>query len=155
MKRILSFIILIAVFASYAFAQDYNLIISGVAKNGDYIVQVTTVLDKKQYKEADDYLKKLAVDGIMFRGAGASAGLSAQKPLITDPSVRRTKAEFFDAFNLEKLYLTYASVTPSSVVSTQLPKKKYEVKGIVTVRKEDLLHFLEQNGIVKGMGNLW
>lgn len=155
MQRILSLIILLAAVIFGVSAQDYNIQAAGVTPSGDYLVRVTAVLDKKQYKEAQDYLKKLAVDGIMFRGVSAAAGLQGQKPLVTDPSVRTTKAEFFEAFNNEKLYQIYATVTPSSVVTTQLPKKKYEVKGLVSIRKEDLLHFLEENGVVKGMSNLW
>ncbi|MBO4978076.1 MAG: hypothetical protein J6C67_05095 [Muribaculaceae bacterium] len=133
----------------------YDIEIAGQADGGRYLVRVTTVLDKNQKNDAREWLRRLAVDGVMFHGLAPAGGYSAQAPLIADPLVRSQKAEFFTAFNNEKLYNNYADLENSSIIMTKLPKKKWEVSALITVDKENLLHFLNEHGIVEGFGNLW
>lgn len=133
----------------------YDIAVAGQAQSGRYLVKVTTVLDKRQKDEPREWLRRLAVDGVMFRGLAPADGYPGQAPLITDPLTRSQKAEFFEAFNNEKLYNSYADLENSSIIMTRLPKKKWEVTALITVDKESLLHFLQQHGIVEGFGNLW
>ena len=151
---ILSFIIAVVCGIS-SYAQDYNLRMEGQAADGGYFVRLTTVLDKKQNKTAIDYVKRMAVDGVMLRGVAAGNGYGAQRPLVTDPDVVRMKAEFFEAFNREGLYNNFCIVEPSSVSVTQLPKKKYEVSALVTVDKERLIQYLTECQILKNFDSLW
>jgi hypothetical protein len=91
----------------------------------------------------------------MFRGfTNTVDGVSAQKPLIADPNIEQTKAEFFNAFYTEKAYERYATITEGSFTSAKV-KKGYEVSALMLVNKEDLQHYLEQSGIIKGFSNLW
>ena len=152
MKRISIFIIVLLAVVWGACAQDYTITTAGQEKNGQYYVTVTTVLDKKQNKAALDWLVRLAVDGVMFRGTG---GYPSQQPLVKDPSAKQLKAEFFDAFYNEQQYKNYSSLERESVSVTKLPKKKFEVSGRVTVDKERLLAFLSKAGIVKSFDDLW
>lgn len=148
---------LIAVFISCLSmsAQDYNIRMAGQAANGGYYVKVTTILDKKQNQTAMDYIKRMAVDGVMLRGVAAGSGYGAQRPLIQDPDVTRKKAEFFEAFNRDGLYANFCIVEPTSVTVTQLPKKKYEVSALVTVDKERLINYLTECQIIKNFDSLW
>ena len=147
---------LIAVICSLSMnAQDYNIRMAGQAANGGYYVKLTTVLDKKQNKSAMDYIKRMAVDGVMLRGVAAGNGYGAQKPLIEDPDIVRRKAEFFEAFNREGVYSNFCMVEPTSVTVTQLPKKKYEVSALVTVDKERLISYLTECQIIKNFDSLW
>ncbi|MCH5229969.1 MAG: hypothetical protein J1F12_08275 [Muribaculaceae bacterium] len=155
MKKKISLLVFLFVAIFNCMAQDYNLEFAGVGDGGNYFVKVTAILSKKEYKASQDWLKRLAVDGVMFRGVGGGAGYNAQKALINDPAVRDTKAEFFTLFNKEKKYLDFCNLKSSSVVATKLPKGKYEVSGNVLVDKEKLLQYLMDNGIVSGMNNLW
>lgn len=152
-----SFIIFFAVilFCFNALAQDYSIRMAGQAANGGYYVKITTVLDKKQNKTAMDYIKKMAVDGVMLRGVAAGSGYGSQRPLIQDPDVLQQKAEFFEAFNRENVYSNFCMVEPSSVSVTQLPKHKYEVSALVTVDKERLLKYLTEHQIIKSFDSLW
>ena len=136
-------------------AQDYNLRMAGNATNGGYYVKVVTVLDKKQNKTAMDYIKKMAVDGVMLRGVAPGNGYPAKQPLIDDPDMVRTKAEFFEAFNRDKLYENFCIVEPTSVSVTELKKKKYEVSALVTVDKERLISYLTECQIIKNFDSLW
>lgn len=155
MKKTFYLLMFLVMSFATSFAQEYNLEFAGVGEGGNYFVKVTAVLSKKEYKDANDWLKRLAVDGVIFRGVAGGNGFTSQKPLITDPAVKSTKAEFFTLFNNEKQYLNFANLKNSSVSSVKLPKGKYEVSGNVLVDKERLLQYLQDNGIVSGLGNLW
>lgn len=150
------FLLLFTVLAVAAHAQEYTIRSAGQGKSGNYLVEVT-VLTKKKTKnlDAESMLKQYAVHGVMFRGFMASDGYAEQKPLIADPAVEQTKAEFFEAFNAEGQYKRFASIVDTSLSITKLPKKQYEVTGILLVDKESLLRYLEEAGIVKGFSNLW
>lgn len=136
-------------------AQDYSIRMEGQGANGAYYVKVTTVLDKKQNKTAVDYIKKMAVDGVMLRGVAPGNGYGGQRPLIQDPDLPRLKPEFFEAFNREGVYNNFCNVENSSINVTQLPKKKYEVSALVTVDKERLIQYLTEHQIIKNFDSLW
>lgn len=155
MKHLIFSIIALMAFCFNLSAQDYNIRMAGQAANGGYYIKVSTVLDKKQNKTALDYIKKMAVDGVMLRGVAAGSGYGAQRPLIQDPDVIKQKAEFFEAFNREGVYANFCMVEPSSVSVTQLPKHKYEVTALVTVDKERLLQYLSEHQIIKNFDSLW
>lgn len=133
----------------------YDIVVAGQSNSGRYFVRVTTVLDKHQKDAPRQWLRRLAVDGVMFHGLAPAGGYPGQAPLIADPLVRTEKAEFFDAFNREALYENYADIEESSLLVTRLPKKKWEVSALISVDKESLLRFLQEHGIVEGFGNLW
>lgn len=122
MKKTLALLIFSLLFVANCFSQDYNLQFAGVGDGGNYFVKVTATLSKKEYKDAQNWIKRLAVEGVMFRGVAGGAGYTAQKALISDPEVRTTKAEFFDAFYKEQRYLDFVNLQNSSVESTKLPK---------------------------------
>lgn len=155
MKKLMCLLAFLAFGLAHGFCQDYDIRVENQGEGGKYYVNVTTVLDKKQNKEALDYLKKLAVEGVMLRGVAAANGFPSQKPLVDNPTAKTTHKDFFDAFNNDRLYLSYVTLERESVSVTQLPKKKFEVSGRLLVDKESLLHFLEEAGIVEGFSNLW
>lgn len=155
MKKVLTLLMILIMSSVTGLCQKYDIRVENQGEGGRYYVKVTALLDKKQNKEALDYLKKYAVEGVMLRGIGGANGYSAQKPLIEDPTVKDTHKEFFEAFNNEKKYLDYVVLDNESVSVTQLPKKKYEVSGLLLIDKERLIHFLEECGIIEGFGNLW
>lgn len=132
---------------------SYTIAGCGQGKNGAYLVKVSTVV--KDVKTARDMMRRDAVHGVLFRGfkADTSGGLQ-QKPLIQEPNVERTKADFFNAFWSEKKYERYAQMIATSFTSVKL-KKEYEVSATFLVDKEALLHYLEDSGIIKGFSNVW
>lgn len=145
-------LVLLLAFTTTVFAQ-YTIAGCGQGKNGAYMVKVTSVV--KNVKNAKDVLLRNAVHGVLFRGfMNTMDGGTNQKPLIEDPSIERTKAEFFKAFWENKEYERYAHMTPSSLKSVK-EKKNYEVSAVFLVDKESLLHYMEENGIIQGFSNLW
>ena len=144
---------LIGYCASLCAQTQYDITSAGQGRGGDYYVKVTTTV--KKVKDAKDALLRSAVHGVIFKGFSAgSDGGTNQKPLVSDPSVERTKADFFNAFFNEKQYERYTSMTESSMTSAKV-KKGYECSALITVQKEALQHLLEEKGIIKGFSNLW
>lgn len=155
MKKIFVLLLFVMCVAVTAGAQDYDIRMAGQGDGGRYYVKITTVLDKKQNKTAYDYLRRLATEGVLFRGVAGANGYPSQKAILTDVTIKSRKAEFFDAFYREKQYDNFVMLETESVVVTKLPKKKFEVTGRLLVDKEGLLHLMEDSGVIQGMGNLW
>lgn len=155
MKRII-FFILFCFIVTICKAQEYTVRSAGQGNSGNYLVEVTVSSKKKLTSTAEDLVKEYAVRGVMFRGLMASSGYGEQKPLIKDPNIEQTKAEFFKAFFKEGAYKKYASIVGSSL-STMKNKqtKMQETSATVIVDKESLQHYLEESGIIQGFSNLW
>lgn len=138
-----------------SFAQnEYNIISGGQGKNGEFLVKVTTTV--KDAKTAQAELKRCAVHGVLFRGfMGENSGDPSQQPLVQEPGVEQTKADFFNTFFAQKQHENYVSIVSSSFSSIKLKRNNYEVSALLLVNKERLLHHLEEAGIIKGFSNLW
>lgn len=155
MKKILLIVMLI-LSSIIGRAQEYTIQSEGVDNNGNYVIRIVVSTKKKPSKTAEDLVRQYAVHGVMFRGITAAKNYSAQPPLIKDPNIEQTKKDFFDVFLREKAYNRYASIVPSSLsVIKNKQSKMMETSALVTVSKELLQKFLEENGIIQGFSDLW
>ena len=137
-------------------AQEYSVTAEGVGNDGMPIVKIVVSTKKNVTKSAEDLVKRYAVHGIIFRGLMASGSSGAQSPLVKDPNVEDTKADFFNAFWSEGKYKNYATIVGSSLaVMKNKQTKLTETSALVKVNREALQHYLEESGIVKGFSNLW
>jgi len=142
--------------ALLAGAQDFSVRSAGQGQGGRYLVGVTVNVKKKLFTSAEDLAMRYAVEGVMFNGLMAADGYGEQKPLIQNPDVKLTKAEFFEAFNREGVYKRFASIVPSSLTSMKNKQTKMiETTATVLVDKEGLQHYLEESKIIEGFSNLW
>ena len=155
MKKVLvSFVLLMC--CVIASAQEHYVQSAGQGQGGRYLVSVTVNVKKNLPTSAEDLVMKYAVQGVMFRGLMAAEGYGEQKPLITDPTIQQTKADFFQAFDNEAKYRNFASIVNSSLSSMKNKKTKMiETSAVVMVDKEALQHYLEEAHILKGFSNLW
>ena len=155
MKKSLLFVVF-ALCSLMVSAQEYNVQSAGTAKDGSYLVKVKVSIKKMKNVTAQDLVLRYAVEAVMFDGVNDANGFSAQKPLIKDVDIRQKQAEFFEAFNNEGKYKRFASVVNSSLTSMKNKQTKmFDNEATVIVKKEELQHFLEESGIVKGFSNLW
>lgn len=137
-------------------AQDYSIVSEGVDNNGNYVMRIVVSTKKKPSKSAEDLVRQYAVYGVMFRGVAAANGYSGHPALIKDPNVEQTKKAWFDAFCNEGGYRRYVSITPSSLsVLKNKQSKMTETSALVTVSANELRQYLEKEGIIKGLSNLW
>lgn len=153
-------LLLSLLFSMFAFLcnaqEEYTIQSAGQGKSGNYLVKVVVSSKKKFASSVEDLVKKYAVHGVLFRGFMAADGYGEQKPLIKDPNVEQTKADFFNAFFSEEAYKRYASVVSGSLsVMKNKQTKKQEASAEVLVDKESLQHYMEESGILKGFSNLW
>lgn len=148
--------LMLAFSCTFANAQEYTLQSEGVDNSGNYVVRIVVSTKKKPAKAAEYLVRQYAVHGVMFRGIAAAKEYSAQPPLIKDPGIEQTKREFFEAFWRENGYTRFASIVPSSLtVMKNKQSKMTETSALVTVSKELLQKYLEDNGIIQGFSNLW
>lgn len=149
------FLILFCLGNIFVYAQEYSLMSEGVDNNGNYVVRIV-VSTKKAAKSAEDLVKQYAVHGVMFRGIAAANDYSGQPPLINDPNVEQTKKAWLDAFWNEGAYKRYATITPSSMsVMKNKATKMTETSALVVVSSGLLKSYLEKEGIIQGLSNLW
>lgn len=125
---------------------EYDIVGVAIAKEGYYLVEVSTLVDKK--KEATiDLAKKCAILGCLFKGFAVERFF--QKPLISSPSQAEEHSEYFDKLISEQ-FDTYTNTTqPIQIVKVG---KRFRVKAIVVVAKEALRKNLENAGIVRKLG---
>lgn len=131
---------------------EYNLYGAGQGTNGSYLVKVTAIF--KDAKKRHDDLKMCAVHGVMFRGFGATNGLSAQKALVSNPNIEDTQSAFFEAFFQEGKYRNFCTMRDSSMQSVKI-KGGYEVSALILIDKESLIKYLEGAHIIEGFSSLW
>ncbi|MGN0069097.1 MAG: hypothetical protein ACI350_05155 [Prevotella sp.] len=137
-------------------AQEYTIRSAGQGKTGNYLVDIVVSTKKQPKAEAGNLVIRYAVHGVLFRGLMAADGYGEQGPMVKDPDVEETKAQFFTAFWNEGRYKTYASVVGSSLsVMKNKQTKMYETSAKVMVNKEALQHYMEESGIITGFSNLW
>lgn len=151
MKRLVSLLFALWI-ASISFAKsaflnyEYDIVGVAIAKEGYYLVEVSTLVDKK--KEATiDIVKKCAILGCLFKGFAVERFF--QKPIISSPSQAEEHCEYFDKLISEQ-FDTYTNTTqPIQIVKAG---KRFRVKAIVVVAKEALRKHLENAGIVRKLG---
>lgn len=137
-------------------AQDYSIMSEGVDNNGNYVVRIVVSTKKKPSKSAEDLVRQYAVHGVMFRGVTAAQNYSGHPALIKDPNIEQTKKSWFDAFWNEGAYRRYVSITPASLsVMKNKQSKMTETSALVTVSSSALKKYLEEEGIIQGLSNLW
>ena len=155
MKKVLM-VLLLGIVSLCAYAQEYTAVSGGTGKQGEYLVNVTVSVKKKEVKEAESLVKKCAVHAVLFRGLMSADRYSSQKPLIKDPNVENVKAAFFQSFWNEGYYKNYTALVGSSLMAMKNKQtKKHEVSATVIVNKEALLKYMEEQGVIQGFSNLW
>lgn len=138
------------------YAQEYTATSGGTGKKGEYLVNVTVSVKKKEVKEAESLVKKCAVHAVLFRGLMSADRYSSQKPLIKDPNVENVKSAFFQSFWDGGNFKNYTALVGSSLVTMKNKQTKmHEISATVMVDKESLLKYMEEQGIIQGFSNLW
>lgn len=130
---------------------SYDIRCAGTAKDGSYIVQVTSV--GKTSEIAQTNARKCAVHGILFKGvAQGGPGCTPQRAMISDPSVMTSRADFFDAFFADNgQYGRYVSQADGTFASPMRIKGGYKAVMTLVVNKDQLRKDLERAGIIRGL----
>lgn len=134
--------------------QKYDISCAGTGVEGTYLANVSIYTQKTA--KANESLKKAAVHGIIFKGVNGRKGCSTQRPLATDPNVEQEKAEFFDDFfKADGTYLQYATIIDGSLLITKTGKKEYCITATISIQKDSLRKYLEQEKIITGFSDIF
>lgn len=135
--------------------------IQNEAVGADKTVVVRVWSYSKKVDVARKQALKNAVHGLIFKGAAANNDRSkrakALRPLVNDPSVEQTHADFFERFFADGGdYARYVSVANSSGAGNVVKMgKEYKVSVFVSVQYSELRKRLESEGIIEGLGSMF
>lgn len=126
----------------------YEVESAGVGTDGTYALKVWS------YSRTPDISleipKKNAVHAVIFKGVPAGNGASAQPPLVTDGSITPDDV-FFTAFFSGEYARFVNSVAKNSVQVFKSGRKEYKIGYAISVSKDDLRKYLEDEGIIKAL----
>lgn len=130
---------------------NYDIRCAGTAKDGSYIVQVTSV--GATSAAAKQNAKKCAVHGIIFKGlAAGGAGCRPQKPMVADPALMTSRADFFDAFFADGgQYGRYVNEAEGTFAAPMKISNGYKAVMTLVVSKDMLRKDLERAGIIRSL----
>lgn len=122
----------------------------GVGNDGTYAIRVWSY-----YRSAGmpvELAKKNAVHSVIFRGVPAGNGASAQPPLKSG-ELTPSETAFFEKFFQNEYQRFVNSVASGSVQVIQTGRKEYKIGYAVSVAKDNLRKYLEDNGMVKALSS--
>ncbi len=123
---------------------------AGTGAQGTYLLKVTVIAKKATVK--DDEICKAAVHAVLFRGF-QDGSQGSQKPLAGDETAENSHKKFFSKFFDNATYRNYVTMISGTRSIVKTADKKFRTTANVTVMKERLRKYLEQQGVVKALGS--
>ena len=106
----------------------------------------------KNAKMPLEVAKRNAVHAVIFKGVPAGNGAASQPPLKTD-AVTASDSVFFGNF-FQGEYQDYInSVASGSLRILKLRAREYKIGYVVSVAKDNLRKYLEDQGVIKGLSS--
>ena len=128
----------------------YEIESVGVGADGTYAIRVWSYY--KNAKMPLEVAKRNAVHAVIFKGVPAGNGAASQPPLKTD-AVTASDSVFFGNF-FQGEYQDYInSVASGSLRILKLRAREYKVGYVVSVAKDNLRKYLEDQGVIKGLSS--
>ena len=123
---------------------------SRLSKAGTYAIRVWSYY--KNAKMPLEVAKRNAVHAVIFKGVPAGNGAASQPPLKTD-AVTASDSVFFGNF-FQGEYQDYInSVASGSLRILKLRAREYKIGYVVSVAKDNLRKYLEDQGVIKGLSS--
>ena len=133
----------------------YEIVSMGTGSQGSALIKVYSYAKKE--KDALELAKQNAVHGILFKGVAGTNGTASQ-PALVKPQEKENNQDFFDSFFDNGDYQRYVSLSSDGIID---PKdrmkvgKEYKIGIVVSVNKADVRKYLENEGIIKGLGSMF
>ena len=128
----------------------YEIESVGVGADGTYAIRVWSY--SKKAKMPLEGAKRNAVHAVIFKGVPAGNGAASQPPLKTD-AVTASDSVFFGNF-FQGEYQDYInSVASGSLRILKLRAREYKIGYVVSVAKDNLRKYLEDQGVIKGLSS--
>lgn len=141
------FILNLSVSARKSQTLNYDISCAGNAI-GYYIVEVSAYSAKKRDIN-ENFVKKCALHGVLFKGFSGESGCVAQKPIISGVT-NENHSELIDSL-LHNEYNKYTECIggPLEVIKQN---KRYKITTTIQVAKDQLRKYLENKGIIRKLG---
>ena len=121
-----------------------------LCSHGTYAIRVWSYY--KNAKMPLEVAKRNAVHAVIFKGVPAGNGAASQPPLKTD-AVTASDSVFFGNF-FQGEYQDYInSVASGSLRILKLRAREYKIGYVVSVAKDNLRKYLEDQGVIKGLSS--
>lgn len=128
----------------------YEIESVGVGADGTYAIRVWSYY--KNAKMPLEVAKRNAVHAVIFKGVPEGNGAASQPPLKTD-AVTASDSVFFGNF-FQGEYQDYInSVASGSLRILKLRAREYKIGYVVSVAKDNLRNYLEDQGVIKGLSS--
>ena len=130
----------------------YEMTCLGVGSEGSNLLKVYSY--GKTYDKSVEQAKHDAVHGILFKGIVGSNGC-ANQPAMVKPQEQVANQAFFDEFFKKGEYLRFVNISNDGSVSGADRLKvgnMYKIGVTVSVQKDALRKYLEQDGVIKPLG---
>ena len=102
--------------------------------------------------ETEREAKKNAVHAVIFRGIPAGNGATAQ-PALRTGELTPAESAFFDTFFQSEYQRYISSVASGSIQVIKTGRNEYKIGYVISVSKDNLRKYLEDQGIVKGLSS--
>lgn len=136
---------------------DYEVQCFGVGVEGTYSLKVWSYSKKPAL--AKGLCKRNAIHGVIFKGVAAGNNCSSQPPLAgSNKNLYEEHKAFFDKFFSENgKYLQFINLSNNGVPlpgdMQKVAKHKYKVGIVVSVQKDALRKYLEDEKVLKGLSD--
>ncbi len=124
---------------------------AGVGVDGTYAVKIWSYSRKPNI--STDIQKINAIHGVIFKGIPAGKGSVAQPPLANSRDIEQNNINFFNNFFVSDYPMFINGVIDGSTQVIKTGKKEYKIGVIVSVSKDKLREFLENNGVIKSLSD--
>ncbi len=151
---IMTFVSLEAKSQNSYFIPRYNIKSYGTGTEGTYLAEMIVFLPKPN-KNVNVNLCKAAVHGVLFKGLTADNKGNAQRALVSASAETQYCDFFSNFFANEYLYSRYVSVVDGSLRVEKAEKKLYRIKAIVSIQKDALRKYLEEQHIIESFKDLF
>ncbi len=128
---------------------SYEIESVGVGVEGTYAIRVWSY-----YKNAEmplELAKKNAIHATIFKGIPAGGGAVAQKALIEAEVEGVDHTAFFENFFISEYQRFINSVSQSSAQILKTGKKEYRIGYTMSISKDSLRKYLEEQGVLKSL----
>lgn len=132
----------------------YDLFSYGVGVEGTYSAEVFVYMPKPK-GNVDNYIKRAALHGVIFKGLAAGNGDKGQRPMLESSDEDKNKDFFNNFFNDAAECNRYVDIVDGSLRIEKIDKKTYKARAIVSVKKDMLRKHLEDNKIIDSFKNLF
>lgn len=159
MKRIIFALLILVSISSFLTLEakkeeglmQYEMQGAGTGVQGTYLVEISVLTNSRDVNDVD--LIKAAVHGVLFRGFTNAEARNTQKPLAGSPANEAQHLDFYKVFfGPEGSAGQFGSVMAGTRKITKAGKQ-YKVSAKVSVNKAQLLKYLQDVGVIKGLNS--